>query len=284
MTLMHNLPELLIEAGLNVKVLDGWEQPAKSGYLWREPDTEPAGHMIHHTATTAYTPNRDKASIWIGMGTREHDRLYQSGSGMDAWVVVANAWPAPISSGYGVRSVLEDYVKQDKAFTGKQTQPDDDWAGNTHYINTEVICDGVGGRVTDQVWHTIVTTADVINGLYRWTPARHVGHAHHTGRKIDFRDGRYADADHTVQALRSYMTTPDASCPWDNPCSMHYNRDDWPEGSKGVCNVPEGQQAAIDWNVAERRIIVEDDFRDDYNRMLSDGRYWVQEWRAAGKP
>lgn len=76
----------------------------------------------------------------------------------------------------------------------------------------------------------------------------------------------------------------DVNCPWSPPCDSHYNREEWGENSKGVCNVPEQQRPAIDWSVAEGAIKVSDEFRDDYDRLMSDGRYHVNEWRKAGSP
>jgi len=201
MTLMVDLPNALADAGCLVRTLDGWETPQVAGYKWREPDDEPAGVMWHHTASSAYTPNRDKANLWVGLSYWDTDRLYQSGGGFPV-VVMANAYPAPISSGYGVRQVLEDYVKADIPFEGRQTQPDDPWAGNTHYVNIEVVLDGTGTQMDEAVWDTLATVGATINDLYGWSPARHIGHAHHTRRKIDLRDGRFPDANQTMIALR----------------------------------------------------------------------------------
>ena len=201
MTQLLDLPDALESAGLAVRTLDGWQTPQIPGYRWREPDGEPAGVMWHHTASSAYTPNRDKANVWVGLGYWETGRLYQTGGGFPI-VVVANAYPAPISSGYGVRQVLEDYVKRDIPFTGRQTHADDQWAGNTHYVNIEVVLDGVGTVMDDAVWDTLARTGAVLNDVYGWTEARHIAHAHHTGRKVDLRDGKYPTADATLAALR----------------------------------------------------------------------------------
>ena len=76
MTKLLDLPAALELAGVNVRVLDGWDQPADPGYYWREADGNPAGHMHHHTASTAYTPNRDKANGWAGLSYLGSDRLY----------------------------------------------------------------------------------------------------------------------------------------------------------------------------------------------------------------
>jgi len=81
MTIFLDLPDALEAAGVNVRVLDGWDTPAKPGYYWREDDGDPAGAMHHHTATTAYTPNRDKANGYAGLSMNGSDRLYQEDYG-----------------------------------------------------------------------------------------------------------------------------------------------------------------------------------------------------------
>ena len=206
------LPEALAEAGVTVKVLPDWERAHSNGsYRWRESPEDPAGAMWHHTATSSYTPNRDKANGYLGMGDPSFDnpRLYQSWAGGRVPIyTLANAHPAPISSGYGVRGVLEEYVKQNIPHLDAQHKADDDpkWAGNTHYWNTECILDGVGTAMPDEMWDTMVTVADVLNDVMpNWTPARHIGHAMHTSRKIDLRDGRYPDMAATIAALRNDM-------------------------------------------------------------------------------
>lgn len=298
MTHMLDLPDALSDAGVEVRLLDGWDTFAQAGYDWREADGNPAGAMWHHTATASYTPNRDKANGWAGIGYHDTDRLYQEdyGDGFPVYTI-ANAYPAPISSGYGVRSVLEDWVKRDIPFTGRQTEPDSaTWAGNTHYWNTEVVLDGVGSKMETSVWDMLVTIGEVLNDLMGWTPARHVAHAHHTRRKIDLRDGRFADADATIQALREDMTV-DENCPWHNttdpsgPWYTHYGKCDkhfdagqpleWGRNT-GVCNVPSWGEESVLWGISERIILVADNGRDDFDNQLTDGRYWVFEYRANG--
>ena len=204
--MLRDLPVALESAGVEVRVLDGWRDyhldSRGNPYLWREPDGEPAGHMHHHTATSGYTPNRDKANGYAGLGSDDSDRLYQSGGGRPIFVL-ANAYPAPISSGYGVRSILENYVKKDVQFIGRQTESNDvpKWAGNTHYFNTEWILDGVGTWIDEDVWDMMVTVNAVLCDMYGWSATRNIGHAQHTNRKIDLRDGRFPDMSMTMIAL-----------------------------------------------------------------------------------
>jgi len=291
MTLLYDLPAALEAAGVIVRTLDGWENPAKPGYYWREKDSNPAGAMWHHTASSTYVPNRDKANGWLGLGRDDTDRLYQSTDGGYPVYVVANAWPAPISSGYGVRAVLDQFVKADIPFTGQQTLPDDDWAGNTHYWNTEVVLDGVGSEMRSDVWSTMVRVAVVLNDMLDWTPARHIAHAHHTRRKIDLRDGRYRNADETIRALRKDIAV-DPDCPWTTnsdypPCQRHYTPPtDMPRGNgpgqhQGQCNVPDTQHEAVEWAFESGRFKAGNGYRYDYATILTEGREMVFEWRDA---
>lgn len=297
------LPEVLAEAGIVVKVLPGWTTAHSGGsYKWRETPENPAGAIDHHTATSAYTPNRDKASGYLGMGdpSLDNPRLYQvGGSGRVPIYTIANAHPAPISSGYGVRAVLDLYVKKDIPFVGKQTQPDDSpqWAGNTHYWNTEVVLDGTGTAMPDEMWETLILFHVAMNDLFGWTPARIIGHGQHTKRKIDLRDGRFPDMATTIDAIRLAVGDSDMSCPW-NPnaapgsawyttypkCGAHYEAGagaiKWGENT-GMCAVPSWGEAAVDWGVATGRVNVRDNNRDDFTRNLDDGRYLVYEHRAS---
>ena len=184
--------------------MSGWDQAHKGGtYRWRETPQDPAGAMWHHTATTQYTPNRDKASAYAGLSRDGSDRLYQAGAGVPVYTL-ANAHPAPISSGAGVRTVLENYVKKDVPFVGRQTASDDSptWYGNTHYWNTEVVLDGTGSPMDPGVWDMLITVGAVLNDVFGWTSARHIGHGQHTRRKIDLWNGTYKDMAATIDAYR----------------------------------------------------------------------------------
>ena len=213
MTTMLDLPERLIEAGVNVRVLAGWNQPAKAGYWYREepnadtPDSDPAGHLHHHTATTAYTPNRDKANGYAGLSMNGSDRLYQEDYGdgdFQPVYTIANAYPAPISSGAGDITVLER-VREGIEVVGRQGPDTPDWYGNTHYWNTEYVLDGIGSPVDPRVWAMMITVCRVQNDLMDWTPNMHIGHAHHTRRKVDLWAGQYQDFDQTIIELRKQM-------------------------------------------------------------------------------
>lgn len=214
MTKLLDFPEALEAAGVNVRVLDGWDRPAKSGYYWRESSDEPAGHMHHHTASSAYTPNRDKANGWAGLSLDGSDRLYQEDYGDGLYVptfVIANAYPAPVSSGAGDESVLAR-VRDGIEVVGRQGPDTPNFYGNTHYWNTEWVLNGIGAVVDQRVWDMMVVVCKVQNALMGWHRAMHIGHGHHTRRKIDLYSGQYEDFNETVLTLRNDMESGPMWC------------------------------------------------------------------------
>lgn len=205
MTKTFKIPGLLTLEGINVETMQDWDQPHQrrngSQYRWRTGD--PAASMWHHTATPAYTPNRIKANMYAGLMHPRSERLYQSGGGAPT-IVLANAYPAPISSGYGQKATL-DIARSDTTNDSRATGPDDDpkWAGNKSYWNTEVILDGTGSWVDTEVWDMIVTAGAVIHRLMGWTEARAIGHAQHTQRKVDLWSGQDPSTVETMMRFRA---------------------------------------------------------------------------------
>lgn len=198
-----DLDHLLRAEGLNVATFPDWKDPHTQGgkpYLWRN-TAGPDASMWHHTATPSYTPNREKANMWVGLQHAGTERLYQDGGGRPL-IVLANAWPAPISSGYGQQAVL-DLAKQDIQNDNLASGPDDyKWAGNKSYWNTEVILDGTGTWIDDEIWEHLIIAAGVIHTELGFTEYRAIGHAQHTQRKPDLNDGRYPSARETMIAFR----------------------------------------------------------------------------------
>ena len=191
--------EQLRQSGVNVVVADTWDLPDLS-YKWRV--GHPEGAMWHHTATTGYTPNDEKANQWAGIW--RDGRLWQSGEG-PATLVLSNQGPARISSGYGVKAMLDDWVTKDRRWIGWQGSRDDDdpqWAGNRSYWNTEIVLDGVGGMMRDDVWDMITTAAAVMCKGMGWSAWRNIGHLHHTRRKIDLFDGAFNNGPETMAAFQ----------------------------------------------------------------------------------
>jgi hypothetical protein len=209
-----DLPGLFIDAGLNVELLDGWDEPHHYGYVWREDD--PVLSMMHHTATSGYTPNRGKANMWAGLYSPTTGRLYQSGGG-EPTIVIANAYPAPISSGYGQEAVI-DLAKADIQNNVRATGPDDynpKYAANRDAWNTEWVLDGVGSWIDDGVWDMMVVATRIMHQYMGWSPYRCIGHGQFTGRKIDLYDGKFADMVETMIAFRTaMMRSPEEDDMW----------------------------------------------------------------------
>ena len=240
------------------------------------------------------------------MSANGSDRLYQEDYGdrnMEPVFTIANAYPAPISSGAGVRDVLESFVKQNVPMNGRPPRDDDPkFYGNTHYINIEWVLDGTGSHIDERVWEMMVTVCIVTNELmsrpgHLWTPARHIAHAHHTTRKIDVWGGQFSHTNKdgyqkTLEALREEMGVDD-NCPWTSgsdypPCSRHYTPPtSMPLGNgsgehQGQCNVPDQQQKAVDWAFSpEGRFTAGNQHRYDYSAILTEGREMVFEYRDA---
>jgi hypothetical protein len=268
-----DFPKALEDAGVIVRYLEGWDMPYRSGKYWR-PDprsstasrnADPHGHMWHHTASGGYTPNRDKANGWAGMGSNDSLRLHQTGNEDSFPVYVfANIYPAKYTSGSGCRYVLEDYVMQDKHFVTRQTKGDDDpkWYGNSYYWNTEVVLDGIGTAMDDRLWDMLITVAAVQNEVMGWSTARHIGHAMHSSRKIDLRDGRYDNMAETILQLRrdvedfSGYTPPPIEPPPEGEHEMNEVRRGDGYASKGTeykrPTVKAAQQMLAHWGFADQ--------------------------------
>lgn len=217
MTKMLLLPQLLRDAGVHVRVLPNWDKPhiiRRRPYLYRTDDGEPVGSMHHHTTgKSGYTPNREKACGYAGLSYRGSDRLYQERyleTGYEAVYTIANAYPAPISSGAGDRDV-KDALAAGGEVLGRQGPDTPGWYGNTYYDNIEYVLDGTGTALDSEVFDMMVVVSQIKNELMGWTELNHICHAHHTGRKIDLWDATWSDSnkdgfDKTIIALRSAMT------------------------------------------------------------------------------
>jgi len=198
-TSMLWLPGALEAAGVNVVVLDGWDT-AQGDYKWTDIDTnaqsyggEPTCYMIHHTATSGYTPavgspnNWSKANCWAGLW--RDGRLHQTGSGVPT-VVFTSAGPARISSGYGHGPTLHE-VADDVRVPWDQSSSDTDMAANRYAWNVETVALGDGSDIDAGVEHALVVMGALICDRFGWSPWRTIGHLTWTGRKIDpYWDGR----------------------------------------------------------------------------------------------
>lgn len=81
-----------------------------------------------------------------------------------------------------------------------------------------------------------------------------------------------------------WRPSADAGAPWRTSypsCSSHFadGEIEWGKNT-GVCNVPDYALDAVAWAIGEGMINVKDTNRDDFDRNLTDGRYWTFEYRA----
>lgn len=314
-----NLVDVLLEEGIpssQIWELNGWKEN-EQGYYWTSIaddkhdgyDGIANGHLYHHTASSAYTPyvknssNQTKCCVWAGM--RRGDRLYQDGGGVPT-LALASAGPADYSAGSGVADYIADYLTHGLR-TGKQRASDDTpkFYGNRYVWNTEIVCDGVGGSVTDDMWDLLIAYGSALSRLHDSTEFWNGFHAGFTKRKIDYRDGRFANAEETLDALwigigqlLGGAPLPPGEimgCPWTNtdnrdepwydgkrdllgnerpPCDDHFDLNQplvWGVNT-GMCNVPEAQEQNMIDTAAAGIWKPSDGGRDMYDEIMVYGR------------
>lgn len=209
-----NLVDALLEEGIPVSQiweLDGWKLN-EQGYYWTDVHTDEHhgyngvanGHLNHHTASSGYTPyvknssGQTKATVWAGK--RDGGRLYQNRDGVPT-ICLASAGPADYSAGSGVR----DYIKKLDASVEalRQTNRDDNptFYGNRYVLNTEIVCDGIGGSIDSDMWDLLMVYNAALARLHDAGHAFNGFHQGFTNRKIDYRDGRFANASDTIKAM-----------------------------------------------------------------------------------
>lgn len=209
-----NLVDALLEEGIpseSIWELDGWKFN-EQGYYWTDVHTDnhhgyngvANGHLNHHTASAGYTPyvknesGQTKATGWLGM--RRGGRLYQGGGGVPT-IALASAGPADYSAGSGVREYIKKLDASQEAL--RQTSGDDSpkFYGNRYVLNTEIVCDGVGGSIEDDAWDLLIAYNAALARLHDAGHAFNGFHQGFTKRKIDYRDGRYTTASNTIEAM-----------------------------------------------------------------------------------
>jgi hypothetical protein len=205
---------------------------------------------------------------------------------------VLNYWPETPISRFACRNTASGGISQHSAY-GSPSSPQDSNA-------LDIFAPGHGSDPTSQAYIQQIVD-DLLAKQTKWSIRKILwkdGGAHENHAHVDFypmiQDKMWCGkewtptwkfSDGSIIETRDPMPENgiynggDMECPWMPPCERHYNREEWGVDSKGVCNVPAQQEWAIDWNVARGAIVVRDEFRDDYERMLSDGRYWVMEAR-----
>jgi len=217
-----HLVDALLEEGIpaaQIWELDGWKEN-EQGYYWTDIHTDEHfgydgvanAHFNHHTASSAYTPyvknasGQTKATGWLGV--RDGDRLYQNRNTGIPTIALASAGPADYSAGSGVR----DYIKQLNASveTLRQLNRDDTptFYGNRYVLNTEIVCDGIGGKINADSWDLLIVYNAALARLHDAGPAWNGFHQGFTRRKIDYRDGRFDNASDTITAMWNEIANP----------------------------------------------------------------------------
>lgn len=240
---------------LGVELVD-WHNPDGRGASWQA--GRPVGQMVHHTAP----PNPYPLNKLSG----ESDGLIKSNvtPRADGKLYLLAEGACNYSSGMGLSAVLED-VKAGVAPQGRArdlgyTRADDDVNGNPWYVNYEVDHPGDGSPLPEGQWKALI--AGLVAGCVAFglTPNQTVGHAEHTARKVDPRFGD-GDAHQVMNEIRRTVK---------EVLDMQY---------KGVKNVPDVDWArrVVDWALESGLILPEND--NDWDRNLTDGRYWTLEYR-----
>ncbi len=211
----NNLVDALLEEGIpseQIWELDGWKENQRS-YYWTDIHTNrhngydgvANGHLNHHTASSSYVPyvksstGKTKATAFLGV--RDGNRLYQNRLSGVPTIALTSAGPANYSAGSGVK----DYIKKLDASEAalKQLNRDDDpkFYGNRYVLNTEIVCDGVGGKINEDSWDLLMLYNAALSRLHDADEHWNGFHAGFTRRKIDYRDGRYANAPMTIEQM-----------------------------------------------------------------------------------
>jgi hypothetical protein len=209
-----HLVDALLEEGIpraQIWELDGWKLN-EQGYYWTNIHTNmhngydgvANGHLNHHTASKAYTPSvksngKTKATGWLGI--RDGDRLYMNRATGIPTICLASAGPADYSAGSGVRGYIKKLDASEAAL--KQLNRDDDpkFYGNRYVLNTEIICDGIGGSIDPDSWDLLIVYNAALARLHDAGVHWNGFHAGFTRRKIDYRDGRFDNAPQTILAM-----------------------------------------------------------------------------------
>lgn len=192
-TALLELPDRLRAVGLAVVAMNGWDI-AQGSYKWTTPNGRqsytypPLGFMVHHTGTTSTDPvvrtsngTWSKANGWLGL--ERGGRLYSSGSGVPTLYLTASG-PARVSSGYGYRPVLWDYVFNDLRAPWRAQGSDGSTAANRYMFNLETTHPGDYSALNQGVWDYIVRLGVVLHDMFGWQE-RTIGHQSWTTRKID---------------------------------------------------------------------------------------------------
>lgn len=195
------LPDALHDAGLNFRVLSGWDYN-QQGYYWTDRSGnhhgyhgKPLAHYDHHTVSSGYTPNvsangKTKANFWLGLARPGTTRLYADAPGIPI-VVLASSGPANYGNGAGQKVVMRDYYSRGRHFAGPaRSHPatrsgTDDYYANRYALGTEAVHMGDGTPLHQGVWELWAQYSAIIGNHFGWTEWNNVAHEDSTRRKID---------------------------------------------------------------------------------------------------
>ena len=210
-----NLVDALLEEGIpavQIWELDGWKLN-EQGYYWTDIHTDQHhgydgvsnGHFNHHTASQGYTPyvknssGQTKATAWAGM--RVGGRLYQNANAGVPTIALASSGPADYSAGSGVRDYIKKLDASQEALRQVNSDDSPKFYGNRYVLNTEIVCDGIGGAIDADMWDLLIVYNAALSRLHDAGHAFNGFHQGFTKRKIDYRDGRFANASDTISAM-----------------------------------------------------------------------------------
>lgn len=305
-TALEDLPTLLMDAGVNVIVAGGYLNGQCEGsdhYMFSDPDTgagshdeKPPGYMIHHTGSISATPppaKTSKAGAWAGV--YRDGKLFPTGEGIPT-IYLASCGPARVSSGYGFRPAAWDYTFKGLRAPAHAEGSDGSTALNRYSFNIEIVHPGDGGELDNGVWAAVVVLGQILESMFGLTEMS-LGHTSWSTRKIDPKlsvglphDG----ADCIIDFQDAIGEIVPQGCPWQTivnpgdpwytnyaPCDSHYDLGEPIEWgvNTGVCNVESWGIEGCDWAKANKVLNAKDNNRDDYERPLTDGRYWTFESR-----
>ena len=172
-------------AGLNVEALDGWQMRAASAYHF-----EPAGIMLHHTASNAQSGNMPCRNLIINGRKDLKGPLSQFLVGRNGDILLVSGKRCN-HAGRGMAGRIETLLADVEPPDYGQglydaPKPGAYRVGNKHFVGFECEANGVGERWSDDLIDATVAACAVLCILHDWNPlTRVLCHREWTSRKVD---------------------------------------------------------------------------------------------------